>query len=79
MIGCAPGAPGNATGMDSTRPDHDVATSAFAHELRLRLVEAATSLRAAESLGDPLLAQIAESDLADLRALAARNDVALEH
>jgi hypothetical protein len=50
---------------------------AFADELRLRVEEASASLDAAETLGDPLLAQIAESDLADLRALASRNDVDL--
>lgn len=53
----------------------EVALSAFTQELRLRVAEAEASLRAAEALEDPLLAQIAESDLADLRALAERNDV----
>ncbi len=48
---------------------------AFARELRLRLAAAQESLRAAEADDDPLLAQIAESDLADLRSLADRNDV----
>lgn len=52
-------------------------SSEFAHELRLRIEEATASLEAAEAMGDPLLAQIAEGDLADLRALAARNDVDL--
>lgn len=52
-----------------------VPQSAFATELRARLAEASAALAAAESAGDTLLAQIAESDLADLRALAARNDV----
>ena len=63
--------------MDSTDQagSTELATTAFAHELRLRLAEARSSLRAAEALDDPLLAQIAESDLADLRALALRNDV----
>ena len=51
--------------------------SAFADELRVRVAEAGASLDAAEAMGDPLLAQIAESDLADLRALASRNDVDL--
>lgn len=51
--------------------------SAFADELRVRVDEARTSLEAAEILGEPLIAQIAESDLADLRALAARNDIEL--
>lgn len=61
----------------STRSS-EVAHSAFAQELRLRMVEAQASLRAAEALDDPLLAQIAESDLADMQALAARNDVEAE-
>lgn len=52
-------------------------TSAFASELQLRVAEAEASLAAAEAMGDPLLAQIAEADLADLRSLAARNDVQL--
>jgi hypothetical protein len=52
-------------------------TSAFANELQLRVAEAEASLAAAESLDDPLLAQIAEADLADLRSLAAKNDVEL--
>lgn len=64
--------------MDTTPVTGDLAVSAFAQELRLRLAEARASLRAAEALDDPLLAQIAESDLADLRALAARNDVATD-
>lgn len=63
--------------MDSTQdtPAHDTAVSAFAQELRLRLLEAQASLQAAEALDDPLLVQIAESDLADMRALASRNDL----
>lgn len=51
--------------------------SAFADELQVRVDEARASLQAAEVLGEPLIAQIAESDLADLRALAARNDIEL--
>lgn len=51
------------------------APSAFASELRLRVAEAQASLAAADAMDDPLLAQIAEADLADLRSLAARNDV----
>jgi phage protein D len=51
--------------------------SAFASELQLRVAEAEAALAAAESMDDPLLAQIAESDLADLRSLAVRNDVEL--
>lgn len=54
------------------------ATGAFAVELRHRVAEARASLAAAEAMEDPLLAQIAEADLADLRALADRNDVALD-
>lgn len=52
--------------------------SAFARELAVRVQEATASLQAAEAMEDPLLAQIAEADLADLRALAARNDVPLD-
>lgn len=52
-----------------------IASNAFAHELRWRLVEARASLSAADAMQDPLLAQIAESDLADLRSLARRNDI----
>ena len=59
--------------MPATR----VGVSAFDAELRLRVEEARTALAAAEAMGDALLAQIAEADLADLRALAARNDVDL--
>ena len=51
---------------------------AFAREFRLRLAAAQELLRAAEADDDPLLAQIAESDLADLRSLADRNDVAYQ-
>jgi len=51
---------------------------AFTRELRLRLAAAQELLRAAEADDDPLLAQIAESDLADLRSLADRNDVAYQ-
>ena len=58
-------------------PETTSTSSAFADELRLRVDEARTQLSAAEAMGDPLLAQIAEGDLADLRALAARNDVEL--
>ena len=49
----------------------------FAEELRLRVDEARAALAAAEAMDEPLLAQIAESDLADLHALADRNDVDL--
>lgn len=51
--------------------------SAFASELQLRVEEARASLAAAEAMEDPLLAQIAAADLADLQALADRNDVDL--
>ena len=52
--------------------------SAFAEELRVRVAEAQTALDAAELLDEPLTAQIAAADLADLEALAVRNDVELE-
>jgi hypothetical protein len=58
-------------------PDATSRYTAFADELRLRVEEAAASLEAAEAMGDPLLAQIAAGDLADLHALAVRNDVEL--
>lgn len=57
--------------------DERPAASAFARELKLRVEEATASLEAAEAMEDPLLAQIAEADLSDLRALADRNDVEL--
>ena len=59
-------------------PETTGTSGAFASELRVRVEEASASLRAAEAMGDPLLAQIAEGDLATLRALAARNDVDLD-
>lgn len=58
-------------------PDRTGTLTAFATELRLRVVEATASLEAAEAMGDPLLAQIAAGDLADLHALALRNDIDL--
>ena len=58
-------------------PETTGTSGAFASELRLRVEEAAASLHAADAMGDPLLAQIAAGDLADLRAIAARNDVDL--
>lgn len=61
--------------MGGTEHAPTMAESAFAAELRLRLAEAQASLESAELLDDPLLAQIAASDLADLRSLAARNDL----
>lgn len=65
-------------GTEQSQAGTGTAESAFAQELGFRLVEAQASLSAAEALEDPLLAQIAESDLADLRALADRNDVGVE-
>ena len=59
-------------------PSTSTPASAFTQELGVRLVEAQTALRAAELLDEPLIAQIAAADLADLEALAARNDVELE-
>ena len=64
--------------MGETDLARTAAEGAFARELRLRLAAAQESLRAAEADDDPLLAQIAESDLADLRSLAVRNDVAYQ-
>jgi hypothetical protein len=61
--------------MGGTEHALTMAESAFAAELRLRLAEAQASLDSAERLDDPLLAQIAASGLADLRSLAARNDL----
>ena len=58
-------------------PDSTATLGAFASELRLRVQEATAALEAAEAQGDPLLAQIAAGDLADLHALALRNDVDL--
>lgn len=56
----------------------DHTRGSFADELRIRVAEASTQVAAAEVLGDELSASIASSDLADLRALAARNDVDLD-
>ncbi len=58
-------------------PESTSTLSAFATELRLRITEASTQLAAAEAMGDELLAQIAAGDLADLHALAVRNDIDL--
>lgn len=58
-------------------PDTTATLSAFASELRLRVEEATACLQAAEAMGEELLAQIAAGDLADLQALAMRNDVDL--
>jgi hypothetical protein len=54
------------------------AAEGLAHELQVRHAEATATLSAAEVLGDPLSAQIAEAELSDVRSLAARNDVPLE-
>ena len=54
------------------------AQGSFAAELRVRVAEASAQVAAAELLGEELQASIASSDLADLRALAARNDIELD-
>lgn len=54
------------------------APAALAEELQVRAAEASTAFQAAQMLGEELQASIASSDLADLRSLAARNDVELE-
>ena len=68
------------SGLDQTSTDavpvDAAAHTAFATELQFRMAEAQAQLDAAEKLDDPLLAQIAAGDLADLQALASRNDVA---
>ena len=61
--------------MTSVAPE---STDSFAEELQVRAAEASAAVQAAELLGDDLVATIAGSDLADLRAMAARNDVELE-
>ena len=66
------------TAMDQAPSTNPTTSSAFAEELKLRVEEATASLQAAEAMEDPLLAQIAEADLADLRALADKNDVELD-
>lgn len=63
------------SGTEQVRVASGLARSAFARELQLRLVAARESLERAEAAEDELLAQNAEADLVDLRALAARNDV----
>jgi hypothetical protein len=67
---------GDPADVDDVTPP--AASESFAAELRSRIAMATSALADAEAGGDELLAQIAESDLADLRALAERNDVALE-
>jgi hypothetical protein len=52
--------------------------ASFQGELQVRAAEASAAAQAAELLGDDLSATIAASDLADLRSLAARNDVELD-
>jgi hypothetical protein len=54
------------------------APDSFAEELQVRAAEASAALQAAELLGEELQASIASSDLADLRSMAARNDVEIE-
>ena len=44
----------------------------------LGVAEASATVQAAELLGEELQASIAESDLADLRSMAARNDLELD-
>ena len=53
-------------------------TVSFTDELQVRAAEASATVQAAQLLGEDLQASIAGSDLADLRALAARNDVELD-
>jgi hypothetical protein len=53
------------------------APESFEGELQVRAAEASAAAQAAEMLGEDLQASIASSDLADLRSLAARNDVHL--
>jgi hypothetical protein len=65
------------TAVEQVPSTSTASQGAFASELQLRVEEARASLAAAEAMEDPLLAQIAESDLADLQALADRNDVEL--
>ena len=60
--------------MTSLRAEPDSLTE----ELQVRAAEASTAVQAAEILGEELQASIASSDLADLRSIAARNDVELE-
>ena len=55
-----------------------VERESFRSELQVRAAEAATQMQAAELLGEELEASIASSDLADLRSLAARNDIELD-
>ncbi len=64
--------------MDPATYPLTAAAPSFAEELRVRVVEAQTALSASEVLDEPLIAQIAAADLADLKALAVRNDVDLE-
>jgi hypothetical protein len=50
----------------------------LAGELQVRAAEASAAAQAAELLGEDLHASIASSDLADLRSIAARNDLELD-
>ncbi|HVM26593.1 MAG TPA: hypothetical protein VM433_02860 [Mycobacteriales bacterium] len=54
------------------------APDSFSEELQVRAAEASATVQAAELLGEELQASIAESDLADLRSMAARNDLELD-
>ena len=62
----------------SAEPVSSRAIESFTTELQVRAAEASTQMQAAELLGDELQASIASSDLADLRSLAARNDIRLD-
>ena len=66
------------TSAPSTSADSTTEPESFQSELQVRAAEAATQMQAAELLGEELQASIASSDLADLRSLAARNDIELD-
>jgi hypothetical protein len=61
-----------------TPDQHGDPRESFRDELQVRATEASVVVQAAELLGEELQAAIASSDLADLRALASRNDVELD-
>lgn len=66
-------------GRDVSVPARDLpAGGRFQTELQVRAAEASAAAQAAELLGEDLQASIASSDLADLRSIASRNDVALD-
>ena len=54
------------------------ALDSFAAELRVRIAEAESALQAAREADDDLSVCIAETQLDDLRALAGRNDIAVD-